>query len=75
VSIELSDEQIKRALHIPLRENVVVWQAQKEDIAKKLVELISEVLILCASTAERQGATLGIKSGLSLIHAWKDNRE
>lgn len=72
MSIEISDEQIRQALLVPLRENLVVWKAQGEVIEKKLTELICDVLIICAATTERKGPTLGIKSGISLIHGYKD---
>jgi len=72
LSIELGDEQIRRALVVPLRENLVVWKAQGAKIEEKLSELMCEVLIICASTAERKGATLGVKSGISLVYGYKD---
>ncbi len=72
MSIELGDGQIRRSLVVPLRENLVVWKAQGAAIEEKLAELICEVLIICAATTERKGPTLGIKSGISLIHGYKD---
>jgi len=75
VSIELDIWEVRRMLEVPIRENIAVWKAQGADLPERLAEMIAESLYICAATTQRQTPELGIKSGLSMVRAWKDNRE